>query len=64
MNFLNRKLVYPYEYFNSFGDNQKLINNLKKEYVFGKLKKFCPDDGKIGRTKQKIKNFVNRNIRN
>ena len=34
----NLKLTYSFEYFNSIGDYQKPVNNLKKKYFFSKLK--------------------------
>ena len=37
--YLNKKEAYPYEYSNSIDDYQKLVNNLKKEDFFSKLKK-------------------------
>ena len=60
-NYLTKKLAYSYEYFNSINDYQKLVNNLKKEDFFSKLKNKCPDDGEIERTKEIFENF---NIRN
>ena len=38
-NILNKKLVYPYEYFNKIEDYQKPVDNLKKEDLFSKSKK-------------------------
>ena len=35
---LNKKLAYPYEYFNSIDDYKKPVDNLKKEDFFSKLK--------------------------
>ena len=37
-NYLTKKLAYPYEYFNSFDDYQKSVDNLEKEHFFSKLK--------------------------
>ena len=37
--YLNKKLAYPYQYFNSINDYQKPVENLKKEDFFSKLKK-------------------------
>ena len=54
---LTKKLAYPYEYFNSVDDNQKPVDNLKKEDFFSKLKNKCPDDEKIERTKEIIEKF-------
>ena len=54
---LNKKLAYPYEYFNSMDDYQKPVDNLKKEDFFSKLKNDYPDDDEIERTKEIIKLF-------
>ena len=35
--FLNKKLAYPYQYFNSINDYQNPVNTLKKEDFFSKL---------------------------
>ena len=35
---LNKKLAYPYEYFNSIDDYQKPVNSLNKEDFLSKLK--------------------------
>ena len=59
--YLNKKLAYPYEYFNSIEDCQKPVNNLKKEDFFSKLKNKCPDNDEIQRTKEIIEIF---NIKN
>ena len=59
--FLNRKLVYPYEYFNSIDDYQKPVDNLKKEDFFSKLKNKSPDDEEIQRTKEIIEIFIIKN---
>ena len=55
--YLNKKLAYPYQYFNSIDDYQKPVDNLKKEDFFNKLKNDYPDDDEIERTKQIIKLF-------
>ena len=55
--YLNKKLAYPYQYFNSIDDYQKPVDNLKKEDFFNKLKNKCPDDDVIERTKEIIKLF-------
>ena len=55
--YLNKKLAYPYEYFNSIDDYKKPVHNLKKEDFFSKLKNKCPDDEEIQRTKQIIEIF-------
>ena len=59
--YLNKKLAYPYEYFNSIDDYKKPVNNLEKKDFFGKLKNGYPDDKEIQRTKEIIKEF---NIKN
>ena len=53
--YLNKKLAYPYQYFNSIIDYQKPVDNLKTEDFFSKLKNDYPDDGEIKRTKEIIK---------
>ena len=55
--YLTKKLAYPYEYFNSFEDYQKPVNNLKKEDFFSILKNKYPDDEEIERTKEIIRIF-------
>ena len=55
--YVNKKLAYPYEYFNSIDDYKKPLNNLKKEDFFSKLKNDYPDDDEIERTKEIIKLF-------
>ena len=55
--YLNKKLAYPYEYFNSIDDYQKPVDNLKKEDFFSKLKNDHPDDKEIERTKEITKLF-------
>ena len=59
--YLNKKLAYPYEYFNSIDDYQKPVDNLKKEDFFSKLKIDYPDDDEIARTKEIIKLFSIKN---
>ena len=54
---LTEKLAYPHEYFNSFGNHQKSVENLKKEGFFNKLKKKYPDEKEIERTKEILKNI-------
>ena len=54
---LNKKLAYPYEYFNSIDDYEKPIDNLTKDDFFSKLKIKCPDDKEIQRTKEIIEIF-------
>ena len=55
--YLNKKLAYPYEYFNSIDDYKKPVNNLKKEDFFSRLKNDYPDDEEIERTRELIKPF-------
>ena len=55
--FLTKKLAYPYEYFNSMDDYKKPVNKLEKKGFLSKLKKKCPDDEKIERSMDNIKNF-------
>ena len=55
--YLNKKLAFPYEYFNSIDDYQKPVDTLKKEDFFSKLKNKYPDDDEIERTKEIIKLF-------
>ena len=55
--YLNKKLEYPNEYFNSINDYQKPVNNLKREDFFSKLKNDYPDDDEIERTREFIKIF-------
>ena len=59
--YLNKKLAYPYEYFNSIDDYKKLVDNLENKDFFSKLKNKCPDDKEIDRTREIIKIF---NIKN
>ena len=56
-----KKLAYPYEYFNNTDDYKKPGDNLQKEDFFRKLKNKCPEDDGITRTKEIIKVF---NIKN
>ena len=55
--FLNKKLAYPYEKFNSTEDYHRTVDNLKNEEFFSKLKKDYPDDDEIERAKQIIELF-------
>ena len=59
--YLNKKLAYPYEYFNSIDDYKKSVHNLKKEDFFSKLKNKCPDNEEKQQTKEIIEIF---NIKN
>ena len=52
--YLNKKLAYPYQYFNNIDDYRKPVNNLKKEDFSSKLNNKCPDDDEIERTKEII----------
>ena len=55
--YLNKKLAYPYQYFNSIDDYKKPVINLKKkDDFFSKLKNKCPDE-EVERTKEIIKLF-------
>ena len=45
-----KKLAYSYECFNSIGDYQKLVNKLKKENFFSKLKNDYPSNEEIEKT--------------
>ena len=56
--YLNKKLAYPYEFFNNIDDYKKPVNNLKKEDFFNKLKIDYPDNEEIERTKEIIKQFI------
>ena len=55
--FLNKKIAYPYQYFNSINDYKKAVNDLKKEDFFSKLKNDYPDDVEIARTRKIIEIF-------
>ena len=55
--YLNKKLAYPYEYFNNINDYKKSVHNLKKQDFFSKLKIEYPDDDEIERTEEIIKLF-------
>ena len=59
--YLNKKIAYPYEYFNSIDDYKKPVHNLENKGFFSKLKNKCPDDKEIDRTREIIKKF---NIKN
>ena len=59
--YLNKKLAYPYEYFNSIDDYKKPVHNLENKDFFSKLKNKCPDDKEIDTTREIIKKF---NIKN
>ena len=59
--YLNKKLAYPYEYFNSIDDYKKSVHNLENKDFFSKLKNKCPDDKEIDRTREIIKKFIIKN---
>ena len=50
--FLNKKLAYPNDYFNSVDDYQKHVENLKEEDFFSLFKTDYPSDDEIKRTKK------------
>ena len=52
--YLNKKLAYSYESFNSIDDYKKPVDKLEKEDFFSKLKNDYPDDDEIERTKEII----------
>ena len=55
--YLNKKLAYPYEFFNSTVDYKKPVDNLTREDFFSKLKNDYPDEEEIERTREIIKPF-------
>ena len=55
--YLNKKLAYPYQSFNSIDDYKKPVDNLKKEDFFSKLTNKCLNDSVIERTREIIKLF-------
>ena len=57
---LNKKLAYPYEYFNKIDDYKKPFNNLEKNDFFSKIKNECPNDEETERTNEIIKLFDNK----
>ena len=59
--YLNKKLAYPYEYFNSIDDYKKSVHNMENKDFFSKLKNKCPDDKEIDRTREIIKKFIIKN---
>ena len=59
-NYLNKKLAYPYEHFNSIDGSQKPINGSKKDF-FIKVKNAWPSDEERDRTKIFIEIFNNKN---
>ena len=61
---LTKKLAYPYEYFNSIEDYNKPVDNLENKDFFSKLKIKCPDDNEIVRTREFIKKFILKMVKN
>ena len=59
--YLTKTLAYPFEYFNSFDDYQKSVDNLKKKNFFSELKNDYLDDKEIERTIEITKRFINKN---
>ena len=59
--YLNKKLAYPYEYFNCIDAYKKPVHNLENKDFFSKLKNKCPDDKDIDRTREIIKKFYIKN---
>ena len=55
--YLDKKLTYPYEYFNSIDDYKKPVDNIKRENFFNKIKNDYPDNDEIERTREIIKTF-------
>ena len=55
--YLNKKLAYPFEYFNSIDDYKKPVNDLKKVDFFSKLKNEYPNDDEIKRMREIIEIF-------
>ena len=51
----NKKIAWPYNYFNSIDDYNKPVDNSRKEDFFSKLKNKCADDEEIRGTKEVIK---------
>ena len=54
---MNKKLVYPYEYFQSLDDYDLPITNLLKEDCFSKLKNGYPENNEIQRSNNIIEIF-------
>ena len=59
--YLNKKIAFPYEYFNDIDDYMKPVDKIQKEDFFSKLKNKCPEDDEITRTKEIINVFNNKN---
>ena len=58
---LTKKIANPYNFFNSFENYQKPIDNLKKEYFLSKLKNDYPNVKEIEQTKEILKSFIIKN---
>ena len=56
--YFSKKLAYPYEYINSIDDYQNPVDNLKNEDFCSNLKKKCPEDDEIQRTKKLLNNLI------
>ena len=56
--YLNKKIAYPYQYFNSINDYKKPVNGLMKEDFYSKIKNDYPDDVEIARTREIIEIFI------
>ena len=56
--YLTKNLACPSDYFNWIVDYRKAVNALRKENFFSNLKKKCPSDGEIERTKNFLKNSI------
>ena len=55
--YLNKKLAYPYEHFNTINEYKKPVRDLQKEHFFSKLENKCPKDDEITRKEEIIKVF-------
>ena len=55
--YLNEKLAYPYQYFNSIDEYKEPVDDSKKEDFFSKLKNKCRDVEEIQRNREVIKLF-------
>ena len=49
--YLDKKLAYPYENFNSIDDRRNPVKNIKKKDLFSKLENKYPSDEKMKRKK-------------
>ena len=59
--YINKKLAYTYEHFNSNKGCQNSVDNVKKEDFFSYLKTKCPSDEEIERTKENKDLFIIKN---